>query len=94
MLTIQIQIKKHIQIFLDKTRNLIIFQGPLGYSLLVYTKVLFIKIIYGKRSLILGCLSKIINSRSLLGTYKSLIYKRMLGVYQGFFQIINIVGIG
>jgi len=94
MLTIQIKIKKQVQIFLDKTKNLLIFQGPLGYSLLAYTRVLFIKIIYGKHSLVLGCLSKIINSRSLLGTYKALIHKRMLGVYQGFFQIINIVGIG
>jgi ribosomal protein L6P/L9E len=93
MFVTRIHIKKNIQIFIHKEKKLLIFKGPLGYSVFKYNKDLYIKKSLSP-DLLLGYVSKSLNNLGLLGTVKSLINQQMLGVSKGFFQIINIVGVG
>jgi ribosomal protein L6P/L9E len=93
MLVTRVQIKKDIQIFLHKEKNLLIFKGPLGYSIFKYNKNLFIRKSFSQ-DILVGYVYKHSNTLGLLGTMKSLIIQQMLGVSQGFFQIINIIGVG
>lgn len=90
MLGLEVKIKSDVIVFFKKNSSILLFKGPLGQLLLEIPPYFLIK--KTKTSLFILPKSKL--NKSLLFTFGSLIRKRMLGVSQGFFVILDIRGIG
>lgn len=87
---LRIQFRKNVRVFFNKQKNILIFKGPLGLSMLDIPSSLILK--KKRAELVLTLVSN--NQRPLLFTFSSLIHQKMLGVSQGFFVFLDIKGIG